>query len=247
MLKDSFIHYLLLVNRYINPFGKKSENNTSNHKNVNTFGFIQQKIEFLLTLHQYSARDSVANKKDKVCLHLYKIPKNFGEEVIYMEITLFIHHLGFSSLLLVLQPLLLVSLHFPNLLITLEGPETQFLDLFFSHSLDSHSVLYHLCMIIPQFFSLPRISLLTFRLIHSVTYLASPLGYLIGISKSTSPKLSLFSSLLKLFFPLPHHLSSNCICLVAQAKNIRITFYIFFLYPKCDPCTNLDAQSIFRT
>lgn len=87
----------------------------SNHKNVHTFGFIQQKIEFLLTLYQYSARDSVANKKDKVCLHLYKIPKNFGEEVIYMEITLFIHSLGFSSLLLVLKPLLVVSLHFSNL------------------------------------------------------------------------------------------------------------------------------------
>lgn len=43
-----FFHTLLLVNRYINPFGKKSENNMSNHKNVHTFGFIQQKIEFLL-------------------------------------------------------------------------------------------------------------------------------------------------------------------------------------------------------
>lgn len=49
MLKDSFIHYLLLVNRYINPFGKKSENSMSDHKTVHTsMVLFNRKLSYLL-------------------------------------------------------------------------------------------------------------------------------------------------------------------------------------------------------
>lgn len=128
-----------------------------------------------------------------------------------MKITLFIPlSWFFSTLLLAPQFLLLGPLHFPNLLI-LEGPKP--LNLFLLTHLVSHSVLYHLYDDNPLvFFSTLNLFL------YLETYLFNDL-FTISIWISSPLKSSL---------PLPLLLSCNHICLIFQARNIRVFLYYFF-------------------
>lgn len=78
-----FFHTLLIPCKLVhqfNPFGKKSENNMSNHKNVHTFGLIQRKIEFLLCTNILSTWDSVAIRKTKSAFIYTKYQKTLGKK-----------------------------------------------------------------------------------------------------------------------------------------------------------------------